>query len=310
MDDGASSFSLTKRHDLESAASAADEGNVVADTTRETVTQNGNGLETLPDDVVACVLEYSVFSDISKLAKAFPSLLSNSIPLSRLLYLDIALDCEQDLTSLGFDFESVQEVVIDCLFLVMPCEAFAYSKGTFGFVQNYFEILVFLTSLKNLKHVFIGRGENETKQDILERLCLSKSDNITGYSYNGHNRLELHPLCSSGGKHSAREYSRFLKTICRAYSSGKLSKEVLFHGLPASHTYQRRFQQGLGGLLDRSSTGICKGDNCRVCRLICHTFPQAQVALLKNGTESHYFPLALGSASLGKRREWISEQEF
>lgn len=84
-----------------------DEGVGVA-STDTTELQNGshqNMIETLPAEVLARILEYSVFSDIFRMAKALPLVLSSAAPRMSFLYFDVKVKSAQEALNLLRYFE-------------------------------------------------------------------------------------------------------------------------------------------------------------------------------------------------------------
>jgi hypothetical protein len=140
----------------------------------------------LPHEMWAYILEFSWYSDVARMARVSRSFLHEVTPQLRILY----IDNEEALTpqqAPRFRTDNVMEVVMDCIFNFQD-PVFGQKRGQFR-VLPYFGTCVgarnmrhFLACFSNLRHVFIGRGERETKGEILRRLCL-EGNAFSGFDF-------------------------------------------------------------------------------------------------------------------------------
>lgn len=142
----------------------------------------GSG-ETIPPEVWAQVLEYSTYDDVARMARVSTSFLHNVMPLIRTLYIDLQ---EGPLVTVQharrFQGGHLEEVIIDCVFCrfgeKVRMDAYFEREVTIFDVSNsvgHGELTPFLSALTGITTVFLGKGEGESKSQILERLGLQES---------------------------------------------------------------------------------------------------------------------------------------
>jgi hypothetical protein len=199
---------------------------------------------TLPHEIWAYILEFSWYSDVARLARVSRSFLHEVTPQLRTLY----VDDEEALTpqqAPRFRTDNVIEVVMDCIFTFQD-PVFGQKRGRFR-VLPYFETCVgaknmrhFLACFSNLRHVFIGRGDRETKENILRRLCL-EGNAMTGYDFQSistHIPNAINYAIPSSEDDECRLRTMILNDAFQCCRDDGLL--VYIHGLPKAHQNIRR----------------------------------------------------------------------
>ena len=187
-----------------------------------------------------------------------------------------------------------EEILVDCLICNVS------DNDTFS-IPGWFRIkklATFLSGFKNLKHVLIGKGEDETRTEVLVRLGLA------GNPRDGYECIESvdqstemnHPY-QPNDDFTIRLYQALLEQLSHGYEQGILSNDLYFHGLPSQHAKSRGWDR-----LD-----ACRGESCRVCQQICRHFPLGQVLSLNSRTEM-YFPQKIGDIGPNTRIKWIQKR--
>jgi hypothetical protein len=257
-------------------------------------------IDTLPPEIWARILDFSVFSDAVRLAHESDFVKNEVLPLLRFLYFDTGMEYTWiELRNYAFDMKLVEEIVLDCLI----CNVIG--NETFEVLQGLFRILGlvdFLSGLKNVKHVLIGKGENETKSQILERLWLAGCA-MDGYVYKLPKIVDVCHPCSPRDHNAAGLYQAILGQFSHGYKQGMLSSNVQLHGLPSQHTPPAMTPSPLGTI-----TSVCLGKDCNICQNVLRYFPLYQLITLRSSVKS-YFPAKLGSVPLDCRLEQISVRE-
>lgn len=253
-------------------------------------------INTVPPEVWARILEYSVHSDIFRLVKESDFIKKTVLPLLRFVYFDSEIGVSWS-DAQKFAFDRVEEIAIDCMFgNVLDDERFSI-PGWFrvrGFVE-------FLSGFKNLKHVLFGKGENETRIQILDRLGLDGNP-ANGYVYRAPKAVyTLHPF-DPKDDHVVRLYEDLLEQFSQGYQQGLIPKGLLLHGLPSQHT------SGTSPCVSLRTE--CRGIRCGVCQNLCQHFPLEQLSsLMATNGSNEYIPQKLGTVPVDSRIEWIEERE-
>jgi hypothetical protein len=252
----------------------------------------GNDECELPPEIWARILEFSLYSDVARMASVSTSFLHEVMPLLRSLYFD---DAEAFTRKQAKRFESgnVEEIVIDCLLEVSESELYASRIDSSGDNPLFDQILHFrrygsslpvvsnrrvefsisprswrlslmLSCLSNVKCAFIGLGVRETKAEILRRLALDGSA-LTGCCHRilpeDSEEVHLYPA-----QFQIAMYADLLHSLAYAYRHEFIPQNLIIYGLPSSHSSNRK-----------------------LCDDICHNFPLIQVTSLK-GSGPKYIP--------------------
>jgi hypothetical protein len=202
----------------------------------------GNDECELPPEIWARILEFSLYSDVARMASVSTSFLHEVMPLMRSLYFD-NVEAFTPKQARRFIFGNVEEIVIDCLLEVSESELYASRIDSSGGNRLFDRILhlrrygssvpvdsnrrvefsisprnwrlsLMLSCLSNVKCAFIGLGVRETKAEILRRLALDGSA-LTGYCHRilpeDSEEIHLYPAHSQVGMYADLLHSLFRK---------------------------------------------------------------------------------------------------
>lgn len=250
-----------------------------------------NSIERLPAAVWIRILGYSVFSDASRLAKESFFIKNTVLPLLSFVYFDSETPSYWCTSAHQFSFDRVEEILIDCLISgVSHFETFSI-PGWFR-IKNLAE---FLSGFKNLKHVLIGKGEDETRAEVLTRLGLAGNPR-DGYGCDEALSTNINHPYEPRDEFTVRLYQALLEQLSSGYEQGILPNDLYFHGLPSQHERTRR----------QTGFAECRGESCLFCHRICRNFPLGQVLSL-NSREA-YFPQQIGLVRPSTRIKWIHKR--
>jgi hypothetical protein len=241
----------------------------------------------LPSDIWARILDFSVYSDVARMARVSRSFLHEVMPHLKSLYLDDegAITVQQ---ARRFQSGNVEELIIDCIFFgsrVVKDRCLTFKIKEHAGRDD--EFVRFLSHFPNCRYVLFGNGECETKSDILRRLHVKRSS-TNGYELQQGSSWQRPAKLDPAGENNVRIYKSMLYLLSYAYRASRISPDLIFYGLPSGHS--------------------CTARDCLVCHDVCLCFPLSQVASLIQ-TRLPYFPHALGEIRADQKVEWIVERE-
>ena len=261
----------------------------------------------LPPEVWARILEFSEYSDVARMARVSRFFLHDVMSQVKCLCFDDENGLVPEQIK-RFDNGNVEEIIIDCLF------QYRVPRGRrFFTIQSYWEhgsvlgtftlgswvrhgaFTSLLISFPTLKHVFLGKGICETKNEILDRLSIEGNAEV-GYPYYNTPFNRPAGLGRPMDEENASIYRSMLQSLAHAYGNKSLSSDLIIHGLPSNHYCMD----------DRRHSG--NDGECRTCQSICSHFPLSQVAAPPY-KRAVYCPQNLSCLSLDQRFELIAQRQ-